>query len=248
MPEPEGEPGPPADEVIEGDDDGDSAEIAEPRRYAGFRTALRRFATSADSSDAKTALGRWASKSMGGGSAASRRVARAARTAGTVLSGLSRASAGQLPPSGGFDLRTLAGQPVETAINAIIDAFMPAGILDEMAARLAMEHALATALSGADAFDPAAVETNSIRIATLAFVGELVFVQVAGDAGQSLANAGPVAAAQRESDIRSLVRGVVDLVGTPLLALEEGGVLTEERMTALVAQLVRETLEEIATW
>ena len=41
---PEGDPGPPADEVVDGEDDTDAADIAEPRRYAGFRIALGRFA------------------------------------------------------------------------------------------------------------------------------------------------------------------------------------------------------------
>lgn len=110
-----------------------------------------------------------------------------------------------------------------------------------------MEQALATALSGVDTFDPVAMNANAVRIATLAFVAELVFVQVAGDAGRSLATVGPAAAAQREADIRSLVREVVDLVGTPILTAA-GAVLSQQRMAALVSQVVRETLEEVATW
>ena len=133
------------------------------------------------------------------------------------------------------------------AVGAIVDAFLPPGILDEMVARLAMEQALASALSGADTFDPAAMDANAVRIATLAFVAELVFVQVAGDAGRSLAAVGPVAAAQRETEIRSLVREVVDVVGSPILAAA-GAVLSEQRMSTLVSQVVRRALEEIATW
>lgn len=97
------------------------------------------------------------------------------------------------------------------------------------------------------AIDPVAVDANAVRVATLAFVAELVFVQVAGDAGRSLATVGPVAAALREAEIRSLVREVVNLVGTPIL-VAAGAVLSEQRMSALVSQLVRETLEEVATW
>jgi hypothetical protein len=209
--------------------------------------ALHRFASSGDQADARKALGRWASKSVGGGSAASRRMARATRTGGAALAGLARAGAGQAPEGGALDIRTLAGHPIEAAVDAIIDAFMPPGILDEMAARLAMEQALATALGGADTFDPAAVDDNAVRIAALAFVAELVFLQVAGDAGRSLVTVGPVAAAQREAEIRSLVREVVDVVGSPIL-LASGAVLSAQRMSALVSQLIRETLDEIATW
>ncbi len=237
------EPGPPADE---GEEDAD-LEVAEPRRYASFRTALSRFAGSGERGDARTALGRWASRSVGGGAAGARRTARAARTGGAALAGLARAGAGRAPEAGVLDIRALAGQPVEVAIGAIVDAFMAPGILDEVAARLAMEQALAEALGGADTFDPVAVDANAVRVATLAFVAELVFVQVAGDAGRSLATVGPVAAALREAEIRSLVREVVNLVGTPIL-VAAGAVLSEQRMSALVSQLVRETLEEVATW
>jgi hypothetical protein len=246
IPEPEeDDPGPSADEIVDGIDDED--EVAEPQRYRGFRIALGRFAGSGSRDDARHALGRWASRSVGGGSAASRRTVRAARTGGAALVGLARAGSGQAPEGNALDLRNLAGQPIETAIAAIIDAFMPPGILDEVAARLAMEQALAETLAGADTFDPAALDTNAVQTATLAFVAELVFVQVAGDAGRSLAAVGPVAAAQREADIRSLVREVVNFVGTPVLSAA-GVVLNEQRMSALVSQVLQETLEEVATW
>lgn len=246
VPEAEEHPGLPADEVADGEDDS-NADVAELQRFRGFRVALGRFAGSGDRDDARTALGRWANKSVGGGSAGSRRTARAARSGGAALAGLARAAAGQPPEAGALDIRTLAGQSIEVAVGAIVDAFMPPGILDEMAARLAMEQALAVALGSADTFDPAAIDANAVRIATLAFVAELVFVQVAGDAGRSLASIGPVAAAQRETDIRSLVHAVVDLVGSPVLAAA-GAVISEQRMAGLVSQLIRETLEEVATW
>jgi hypothetical protein len=247
VPEAEEERGLPADEVVDAEDDSNAAVVAELQRFRGFRIALGRFAGSGDQDDARTALGRWANKSVGGGLAGSRRTARAARSGGAALAGIARAAAGQPPEVGALDIRTLAGQPIEVAVGAIVDAFMPPGILDEMAARLAMEQALAVALGSADTFDPAAIDSNAVRIATLAFVAELVFVQVAGDAGRSLASIGPVAAAQRETDIRSLVHAVVDLVGSPVLAAA-GAVISEQRMAGLVSQLVRETLEEVATW
>lgn len=243
----QGEPGPLADEIVDGLNEADVPEFAEPKRYLGFRTALGRFAATGDKADARKALGRWASKSVGGGAAGSPRAARAARTGGAALAGLARAGAGQGPTGDALDIRTLAGQPTDTAINAILDAFMPPGILDEVVARLAMEQALVTALEGADTFDPAMLNQNAIQIATLAFVAELVFVQVAGDPAQSLAKAGPIVAAQRESDIRSLVHEVVDLLGAPVLATA-GAMLSSQHVANLVSQLVRETLEEMATW
>ena len=224
------------------------ADIAPPRRYSGFRTALGNFASSGDRREARTALGHWARTSTGGSRAGVARVARAARTGGAALAGVARAGAGLAPVAGALDVRTLAGLSVNVAIDRIVDAFCPPGILDEDVARLAIGEALATALSGIDTFDPAALDANAVRVATLTFVGELVFVQVAGDGGQSLAAApSPTAAAQREADLRSLVREVADVIGTPILEAA-GNVLTPAAMTNLVSRLVQAVEAEISTW
>ena len=223
-------------------------EVAPPRRYAGFRFALGRFASSGDQRDARAALGHWARTSTGGARAGSSRVARAARTGGAALDGFARGIAGQPPVTGSLDVRSLAGLSVSVAVERIVDAFCPPGILDEDTARLAIGEALATALTGADTFDPNAIDTNAVRIATLTFAAELVFLSVAGDGGAALAAApSPAAAAQRESDIRSLVREVTDTVGTPILAAA-GNILTPAAMAGLVSQLVEVVLTEMATW
>jgi hypothetical protein len=224
------------------------ADIAPRGRYSGFRTALGRFASSGDRSEARIALGHWARTSTGGSRAGAARVARAARTGGAALASVARAAAGLAPVAGALDVRTLAGLSINVAIDRIVDAFCPPGILDEDIARLAIGEALATALSGIDTFDPAALDANSVRIATLTFVGELVFVQIAGDGGKSLAAApSPTAAAQREADLRSLVREVADVIGTPILEAA-GNVLTPAAMTTLVSRLVQVVEAEISTW
>jgi hypothetical protein len=134
------------------------------------------------------------------------------------------------------------------AIRRIVDAFCPPGILDDDLARIAMDEALARALGGADMFDPEALDANAVRIATLTFAAELVFVSVMGDGGKAFAAAPTIAAAaQRENDIRALVHEVADVVGTPILATA-GTVLTPARMNALVAQLVAAVQEEMSTW
>jgi hypothetical protein len=129
-----------------------------------------------------------------------------------------------------------------------VDAFCPPGILDEDTARLAIGEALTTALSGIDTFDPNAIDANVVQVATLTFVAELVFVSIAGDGGRALATApSPAAAARRESDIRSLIREVTDMVGTPILAAT-GNVLTPAGMTALVSRVIEAAQTEMETW
>lgn len=224
------------------------ADIAPPRRYSGFRTALGQFASTGDRRQARTALGHWARTSAGGSHAGAARIARAARTGGAALAGIARAGADMAPVAGALYVRTLSGLSVDVAIDRIVDAFCPPGILDEDVARLAIGEALATALTGVDKFDPAALDANAVRVATLRFVAELVFVQVAGDGGKSLAAAPtPTAAAQREADLRSLIREVADVIGTPILTAA-GNVLTPAGMTNLASRLVQAVEEEISTW
>jgi hypothetical protein len=147
-----------------------------------------------------------------------------------------------------MDVRSLAGLPSDVAIGRIVDVFCPPGILDEELARLAMNEALARALDGVDTFDPAALDTNAVRIATLMFAAELVFVSVMGDGGRALAAAPTIdAAAQRENDVRALVREVADVVGTPILA-GAGVVLTNGGMNSLVARIIAAVQEEMSTW
>jgi hypothetical protein len=147
-----------------------------------------------------------------------------------------------------LDVRSLAGLPSDVAIRRIVDAFCPPGILDEELARLAIDEALARALDGVDTFDPAALDANAVQIATLTFAAELVFVSVMGDGGRALAAAPSIAAAaQRENDVRALVREVADFVGTPILAAS-GTVLTNIGMNGLVSQLIAAVQEEMSTW
>ena len=129
-----------------------------------------------------------------------------------------------------------------------MDAFCPPGILDEFAARIAIGEALIIALSGVDTFDPDTIDGNTVREATLAFVAELVFTSIAGDGGQALAKSSSlVVAAQRESDIRSLVHEVCDIVGTPILTAA-GDVLTSKGMSDLVSQLIQVVQNEMESW
>jgi hypothetical protein len=81
----------------------------------------------------------------------------------------------------------------------------------------------------------------------LAFVAELVFLEVAGVAGESLSKAPtPAAAVERERQMRDLVREVADVAGTPLLATSAP--LTPDQMTAVVARVVAAVIAEMETW
>lgn len=227
---------------------GAAAGVTPARRFSAFRTALGKFAASGDRAEARKALGHWARTATGGSGAGVARIARAARTGGAAIAGFGQAATGQAPTAGGFDVRSCAGLPVQAAIDRIVDAFCPAGILDEDLARMAIGEALAVALEGADTFDPAAIDERTVQVATLTFAAELVFLQISGEAGASLAAAPtPAMAVQREADLRALVREVVDVMGTPILQAA-GNFLTPQGMAGLVSQLVGAVEAEMESW
>lgn len=221
--------------------------VAPKARFIGVRKALGRYAKTGDGRTARSALGHWARTGVGGSRAGTARVARAASTGGAALAGLARAASNLGPTPGALDIRGLAGLPIEAAIAQIVDAFCPPGILDEDLARLAVGEALAEALGGVDTFDPAAIDPNAAAIGALAFAAELVFLQVAGDAGQAFADTPPALAVDREANIRALVREVADAVGTPLLQAA-GPVVTPSAMAGLVSRLVGAVVAEMETW
>ena len=214
-------------------------------RFKGFRTSLGRYAATGDRSDARFALGHWA-RSAGG----SARVARAVRSSGALFGALAGARAGQPQPGVILDFRRLQGAPVAVAIDQIVNAFCPPGILDEELARIAIGQALDEALQGQDTFDINAVDDHAIGVAILAFVAEMVFVAVMGDAGKALANAPTqLAAVQREADIRSITKAITDVVGTPIIRqMQAQGQLTTDAMSRVVSHLIDAVQGEMRTW
>lgn len=227
----------------------DPPEVTTSGRLAGFRRALGQFAASGSRDDARRALGHYARTGAGGTRAGAQRMARAARTGGSALAAFGRAGAG-LPPSdpAALDVRALAGAPVQTAIDRIVDAFCPPGILDEDLARAALGEALAETLAGTDIFDPAAITPHAVETATLAFAAELAFLQVAAETGGYLQSApSPAAAVQRETELRGLIREVADVAGRPILAAASQ-LVTPETMTAVVSRLVEVVHEEMGRW
>jgi hypothetical protein len=211
--------------------------------FKGFRTSLGRYVGSGDGADARSALGHWA-RSAGG----SAKVGRAVRAGGALFGALAAASTGQT--GGTFDFRSLQGLPVNAAIDRIVDVFCPSGILDEDLIRITIGQALNEALQGQDTFDVNAVDGHAINVAILAFVAELVFVTVMGDAGEALAKApNQLAAVQREAEIREISKIVTDIVGTPIIQqMQSHGQITPEEISRVVARLIDAVQGEMRTW
>ena len=235
-PAPGATPPPPADD-----------EVLESRHNAGMRSALRDYLRTGDEGSARKALGHYSRRSTGSGSSAGARVGRAARAGGLAFAALASARANNPPPEGAVDLRTFAGRPTTEAINAIVDAFCPPGILDEDAIRAAMSEALAEALAGLDQFDPTQLSDFAIVVAMRSYVAELVFNAVMVEQGQSAVDATPLQAVERENNIRDIVRELTDLKATAVLQAE-GQEFTPQRIESMVREIATLVYEEMATW
>jgi hypothetical protein len=215
--------------------------LAEPRRL------LRDFMQTGDRNTARRALGEYA-RSMGGRKA-SASYARAARTGGNAIAGLAtvaRSGGAQLVVNG-FDLGALAGQPLDTAIMAIVDQFCPPGILEEDMIRAAVAEALFEALGDVDLFDPTAINDHTVVVATVCFVAELVFARVAAEQGAASDGVAPEVAVRRENDLRDLVRTATDAVATPIIQ-REGNTIGPGRVESIVTQVAAEVYAEIERW
>lgn len=222
-------------------------EVLEPRRLSGMRRALKRFYSTGDRSEARTALGHFSRGSAGGGAAGAKKLARAARVGGGAIAALSQAAGGQTVAPNGFDLATLTGRSVTDAVDVIVDTFCPPGIIDEDAIRVAVGEALTEALSGLDQFDPNAINDHTVVVATRAFIAELVFGAVVAEQGQAAEGTLPQLAVARENDLRALVREVTDSVGTPIIQAA-GSALTQDRVTSLVDQIAAIVFKEMSGW
>lgn len=156
------------------------------------------------------------------------------------------AAAGQTPPSG-FDVASLTGRPVSEAIDAIVDAFCPPGILDEDAIRAAMAEALTEILQGVDTFDPEQLDPAAILMTMRAFVAELVFQTIMAEEGAAANGVPPLQAVERENDVRALVRDTTDREATPILQ-NTLGPMTPKQVEGLVKAIVTNVGKELASW
>lgn len=136
---------------------------------------------------------------------------------------------------------------MEEAIAEIVDAFCPPGILDEEAARVAIAEALLEALGDAPTFDPAAVNDQTIVVATTCFVAELVFASVITEQGAMASDVSPTLAMRRENSLRELVREATDHIATPMIQ-QEGAALDPARLNSIVIEIASAVYRELAQW
>ncbi len=187
-----------------------------PARFKPFRQSLGSFVISGDRGKLKSAVGHYARKASGGSSGAARRMGSVTQAGGGLFGALSRMPAANGEAS--VDLNSLAGLPCEMAISAITQALTTEdGDSDKI--RAAMNHALVEALDGVETFDPQSITDDVIVDTMIDYMAESIFLQIVMDAGRAWNKAEtPAQAMQAESELRELIKVVVDKHMAPKLS------------------------------
>lgn len=207
----------------------------EPARFMAFRQSLGHFVSGGDQSDLKSAVGHYARKASGGSGSAARRMGSVTQAGAGLFGALTGAPAG--PGEISVDLGSLTGLPCELAISAITQALTTEdGDSDKI--RAAMNHALVEALDGVETFDPEFITDDVIVDTMIGYLSESIFLQMVMDSGKAWNKADTPAQAMRaETDLRELIKVVVDKHMAPKLA---GNVRTFTRQQ--MAQIERQAI------
>jgi len=207
----------------------------EPARFKAFRQSLGRFVSGGDQSDLKSAVGHYARKASGGSNSAARRMGSVTHAGAVLFSALAGTSAG--PGETGFDIGSLAGLPCELAISAITEALSTEdGDSDKI--RAAMNFAMVEALDGVEIFDPECITDEVIVDTMIGYLAECIFLQMVMDSDKAWNKADtPAQAMNAETDLRELIKVVVDKHMAPKLA---GNVRTFTRQQ--MAQIERQAI------
>ncbi|MCP5127482.1 MAG: hypothetical protein H6973_18165 [Gammaproteobacteria bacterium] len=180
----------------------------QPARFKSFRQSLGRFVSGGDQSDLKSAVGHYARGASGGSSSAARRMGSVIQAGAGLFGALAGAQAG--PGRIGVDISSLTGLPCELAISAITQALTTEDG-DSEKIRVAMNHALVEALDGVIIFDPECITDDIIINTMIGYLAESIFLQMVLDSNKAWNKADtPVMAIRAETDLRELIKVVVD--------------------------------------
>ena len=207
----------------------------QPARFMAFRQSLGRFISDGDRNDLKSAVGHYARKASGGSGSAARRLGSVTQAGAGLFGSLAGLPAG--PGEASVDLGSLAGLSCELAISAITQALTTEdGDSDKI--RAAMNHALVEALDGVETFDPECITDDVIVDTMIGYLAESIFLQMVMDSDKAWNKADTPAQAMRaETDLRELIKVVVDNHMAPKLA---GNIRTFTRQQ--MAQIERQAI------
>ena len=202
----------------------------------GFRRTLGNAVSGGSGGGLRKALRTYA-KATGGGGVAARRLGSPLKTGGRVHSLFGTGTA--TGPNGQtLTLASLDGLSVRVALDRIVSALVPMdGERDKVAA--ALQHALSTALGGAETFDQSAITPDVVTDVMVVYLRDVIFQTVISDSGRAFQRSEDLGQiADMERGLLALVDQVVNDQGRAPLA--EAGGLDEARIVALEARIVAE--------
>jgi hypothetical protein len=217
----------------------------QPERFKAFRTRLGAFASTGSPDHLRVALKHFATTSLGGSAAGSRRFGSMARAGATMLGAFtSPGGLRQTLVRSGIDLATLRGASLETVIQVIARAFTPNdadGAKTETALREALEIALDEQniidldLENFQGFD----EETYVKIITY-YIQFFIVQHILSEGKKSMdrARTGPEQMT-RENQLRE---AVAEVVGVSMIPLVQAGITNMSP-----AQLERLQISSIAS-
>ncbi len=219
-----------------------------PARFKAFRQSMGRFITSGDQSELRSALGHYARKSTGGGRTAVRRLGKVIGAGGSLYDTLVGIEPREGEPQRLIDLSKLAGQPCDSAIEAIVQSLSLAGG-DSDRIRISMNHALANALDGMGSFDGDAITDDIVIDTMINYVGDSIFQQIVLDGGSAWEKAeSPRQSIRAEEELRELIAVIVDSKMAPMFEASSVRQLTSRQVIVLQEEAIQSVWEELEVY
>lgn len=221
------------------------ADLAPPRRFAGARGGLGRFASTGSTPDLKKGLGHYARSGLGGSASGTRRMAGTARTATALYGALHSLSSGTAVDAQlGIDPRRLAGRPAREVLDIIANAIQPInGTQDAEAGRAAMSAATADLLDLDPNVDLTKLGADQIDLVVERFVGHDLCQRIELDVGLNIQDKAPdyATAVRRLEEMRAYVIARVQAAFKQ--RRDRGERFEQGKVNALVTTVIRDTLQ-----
>ncbi|KKD59554.1 hypothetical protein RN22_15355 [Grimontia sp. AD028] len=215
--------------------------IPSPNRLTGARRAFGDYAKSgSDSSNLRGSLKKY-SRSSGGGSGVSRRLA-SGITAGSGLLGMMQGDSVRYNDRT-LSLSELNGLTTDQAIDRISDHLTPDNG-DAESVRLAIDFALAEVLPDDDKFDESMFTDDVIKEAISCYLTDLIFQDVVNGMGKAWFHAEhPSKHHKMEEELRDLIK-VITQSKVEKITSNNGGNLSQGNITKIQIDAISQTVDE----
>lgn len=184
----------------------------EPARFRQFRTSMRKYSASGDSTHRDGALGSYSRSVVGGAATGSRKFGAVARSGAAAVAGLADLGAGgDASNATGSDLSAAIGADVDVAAQLIAEAIAPQSESRDQV-RVAIIDAVCSALEGEDTLEAGRITEDLLNDVLHIYLADAVFQEVWNQAGDSTDGAETSEDLARiEDDLRAVVGEAIDI-------------------------------------